>query len=367
MLEDNNIATIMKRSLMWIFLLTVFLLSPSVGEILIPGMVTYDPPPFFAGRGPRTPTFINPTVCKYSSKIRNGELRELQVALRSVGIERLEGGKYAYKQVDDEEIKEILMKHIRRPSNEPKVKKVEQFEFSGNKAFRVRCAIPRPEFRKGGVFHIEIIWVRIKPHMILELHMLATTPEMLESIRKSLSTFKIASDPKFPEIVQNTLPVVKKTIRLGGVRSSKKFGEPIVSGPSEDLYYTGRYFVWVGYHMPKVEFMSYSKISDAGKYAASFRAKYRAKISLLQFLAFGEDIEKNRLDKEEIGKLHQALTEKEIQEILALHAKSADGKPLVWKVLGKNQWQRSDGAMAGCNPNRKNLLIATKDCWPRMH
>ena len=135
-----------------------------------------------------------------------------------------------------------------------------------------------------------------------------------------------------------TLPIAKSVPRLDSLRSSvsKALGDSIDSGPSSALYYTGDYFLAVGYRMPKVTHLVYMRAANSIQFAKAHKERDREKMVLVK------------------------IEVKEIKKLLSRHAADSTGAKLIWTSIGDNHWQRSDGSLAKYEVEKKILMIATE-------
>jgi hypothetical protein len=266
------------------------------------------------------------------------------VETRAVGFTIGEGKRVTYATVADDDLKRAMVDTLtKRATNSPKV---EEIKLADLKAFRVHCVVPMPQIHEGIIFLFDYIWVPVKPNQVIELKLVGSDDSLLKTVRESLSSFKITPRQQLPPEKPEELPVVRLSVQLGDVRSEiwKVSGKPVISDPSADLFYTGKYFVGLSYRMPNVTSITCYRPIDPQKVLAAIK------------------------DGKQDGMLPNPakLDQKEIQQILSQHAVDSNGTKLIWKAVTENRWQRSDGALAGYNTERNYLTIATKEIWPNL-
>lgn len=323
----------------------LFAVHSSFAVELIPGLVSYDPPDFFnvgkAHLDPGdSPASMQRRPVQLSAK-DNGytHFRELNVSLRGVGMSVGEGKRVTSKPVSFDELKTLMATTVlsKRATKAPKV---EEFQFAGRRALRLKQTVLTPQMAPGASLIFDFVWVPLDPNHVLEVKPVASNEELLKTIWDSLETFKILRQP------DQVLPISKDAAQLGDVRAdlAKSVGQAVENGPSYALYFCSEYFFLTNFKMPLVTDISYFRVSDAKLYLTKWKQR----------------------DEEGLKALTTVLKSDEIEKLLSKHTVDSSGAKHSWKRLKEGRWERSDGVRAATNNGGRLLVIASKEIWPNL-
>jgi hypothetical protein len=188
-------------------------------------------------------------------------------------------------------------------------------------------------------WHTNLAWIGSS---IFSIYASAEKRETFDRLVASLRSVKIRSTPP-------AVKLAKDGMQLGFTQDDarKLSGEPIiVAGPNE-YYITEKYLIYIDYPGPEnrhIGMISYSKIRDAQKAAASMIAVSNGELPMNSFTT-------------------QTLPMTKVEAENILQTKTSGGK-FTWSSAGDDEWKRSDGAMAKFTS--EGLTIATAGVWPNL-
>ena len=169
------------------------------GEDLIPGIVTFDPPPFLnggtSGRGSDDLFSGTGEVRQYSAAdndIRTSQ-RRLHVNVRAVGFSIGDGKVVTYHQLDDKALRGWMQAVMDSNRNATNIARVADAKVGGQPALVASYQVAQWAWPKepGALFPIEVYWVRIQTNRVVEIELIADTPKHLETLRPCLGNFSI--------------------------------------------------------------------------------------------------------------------------------------------------------------------------------
>jgi hypothetical protein len=157
---------------------------------LIPGLLSYDMPDFFsrftAPGDPGDNPFAGQSRPVELGERRNSpeRLRQLNISIRAVGFTIGNGKRVTTAALSFDDLKKEMEKRIHYGESS----KPEETLFAGHKALHVTSIT-----RRGALpaFYMDIIWVPLTPNSVLEVHPIATSPELLQTIVDSFKTMKL--------------------------------------------------------------------------------------------------------------------------------------------------------------------------------
>jgi hypothetical protein len=178
-----------------LLLFVVLAMTTLAGEYL-PGVANYDPPKFFFParsfglEGEKLSPSREPWVELLAHDNGYHHFRQLNITVRSFGPPLREWNGKVIKHMSFEDMKGWMAKTViaKHATNAPKV---EEVEFAGRKALRVKQVTPMPQMAPGASLIFDYIWVPLEFSRVLELKQVATNEELLKTIGDSLDTFKI--------------------------------------------------------------------------------------------------------------------------------------------------------------------------------
>jgi hypothetical protein len=297
------------------------------GEELIPGICWFDSPPNWErineGNDPGdNPFSMRSKVIVFQSGT-GADFNFISFSMRLVGATLGEGKVVTIKPISDEELKQAMAIELihKRGTNAPTV---EETTLAGQRTLKFHTP------------HDDHYWVRVRPNRVLEIHLHAPSEPHLVEVQGWLSSLNIqVSDKPDPRPLAK---LVNDEIRIGMDQSEvfRFCGKPLMVGG----YLTEKYFIYVE-ASPTVNFINYTKVSDAQKIPADVTIPELQR----KFLPFPIAEAKEILKRNTGGN-------------------TGDGK-FSWSSAGKNRWKRSDGVMAGLDS--KGFTIATAEVWPHLH
>lgn len=181
-----------------LFLLVVFQCS-SRGDELVPGVVTFDPPAFLYGGASRPPgddSFARiHEIGQYhagDNDLRTGQ-RLVIVNVREVGFSIDPDKVITYQKLDDSELRAWMQSMADSTHNATNITQVADAKVGGKAALMVSYQVAQPNWPKnpGALFPFEIYWERVQTNRVVEIKLIADTPEHLDTLRPCLEKFTI--------------------------------------------------------------------------------------------------------------------------------------------------------------------------------
>ena len=158
----------------------------SQAEELVPALLAFDPPAFLSGSvsGPGNPAVAGGSreVRRYAAADNDPRTsqRLLIVSVRETGaaVDALRAEMQA------------AMNALRNATN---VSQVTDAEVGGQAALLASYQVPRPYWQKpdGVFFPYEVYWVRVQTNQVVEIKLIADSPEHLATLKACLPQFKI--------------------------------------------------------------------------------------------------------------------------------------------------------------------------------
>jgi hypothetical protein len=187
------------RSLCLTLLLLISSRCISLGDELIPGVVTFEPLPFLYGgmSGSHSDDIFSGVgeVRQYAAgdnDIRTGQ-RLVIVNVREVGFSIGPGKVVTYQKLDDKGLRTWMQSAMDSTRSATNITKVADAKVGGQAALFASYQVSQPYWPKkpGALFPFEVYWVRIQTNRVLEIKFVADTPEHMETLRPCLTKFRI--------------------------------------------------------------------------------------------------------------------------------------------------------------------------------
>jgi len=173
----------------------------SHGDDIIPGAVTFDPPAFLHGgtSGTHSDDIFSGIgeIQQYGAgdnDIRTGQ-RLVVINVREVGFSIGPGKVVTYQKLDDEALRVWMQTVMDSTRNATNITKVADAKVGGKAALLVSYRIAQPNWpkKRGALFPFEVYWTRIQTNRVVEIKLIADTPEQLDTLRPCLDKFTIRS------------------------------------------------------------------------------------------------------------------------------------------------------------------------------
>jgi hypothetical protein len=187
------------RTVYFSMLLAVVFPCMSYGDDLIPGVVTFDPPAFLYGgtSGHGSDDIFSGVgeLRRYGAGdnyIRTSR-REVIINVRAVGFSIGPGKVVTYQKLDDKALRAWMQATVVGTRSVTNLTRVADAKVGDQPALSVSYQIAQPNWPKkpGALFPFEVYWVRIQTNRVLEIELIADSPEHLETLRPCLTKFKI--------------------------------------------------------------------------------------------------------------------------------------------------------------------------------
>ena len=184
-----------------VFISLLLVLFPWVsrGEDLIPGVAAFEPPDFLNGgtSGHASDDIFSGVgeLRRYGGKdndIRT-EQRLIIINMREVGFTIGPGKVVTYHKLDDKALRDSMPATVVGNRNVTNLTTVADAKVGNQSALYVSYQIAQPYWPKkpGALFPFEVYWVRFQANRVLEIVLMADTPEHLDTLRPCLRKFKI--------------------------------------------------------------------------------------------------------------------------------------------------------------------------------
>jgi hypothetical protein len=171
----------------------------SSAEELIPGVLAFDPPEFLS---------INPSVRDRTNSDSGSRIlrryaaadndprtsqRLVIVSLREVGAVTDSGKAGASGPLDKPALGAALRAAVNATRNAVHVSPVTEAKVGGQTALLAAYEVPRPYWQKpdGELFPHEVYWVKVQTNQVVEIKLIADSPEHLQTLKTCLPRFKI--------------------------------------------------------------------------------------------------------------------------------------------------------------------------------
>ena len=187
------------RTVILSLFLVVVLPSISHGDDLIPGVVSFDPPAFLHGgtSGQHSDDIFSGVgeIRQYGAgdnDIRTGQ-RLVVINVREVGFSTGAGKVVTYQKLDDKALRAWMQTAMDSTRNATNITKVADAKVGGQAALFASYQVAQPYWPKkpGALFPFEVYWVRIQTNRVVEIKLVADSPEHLETLKPCLTKFRI--------------------------------------------------------------------------------------------------------------------------------------------------------------------------------
>jgi hypothetical protein len=187
------------RSVFLSLLLVFVFQCISHGDELIPGIVTFDPPAFLHGGSSshRSDNIFSGVreIRQYSGNdndIRT-EQRLVIINVREVGFSIGQGMVVTYQKLDDKALREWMQAYVDLPRNATNISEVVDAKVGGKAALMISYQVAQPYWpkKRGALFPFEVYWERVQTNRVVEIKLVADTPEHLDTLRPCLDKFTI--------------------------------------------------------------------------------------------------------------------------------------------------------------------------------
>ncbi len=171
----------------------------SQAEELIPGVLAFDPPAFLASipaSGDRTNFQDGIRVVRRYAAADNDprtSQRLVIVSLREIGVSPVAGTAAASNQAAGQALRDALQAVVNSTRNATNITAVTNATVGGLPAWIISYQVPRPYWQKpeSELFPYEIYWVKVQTNQVVEIKLIADSPEHLETLKACLPRFKI--------------------------------------------------------------------------------------------------------------------------------------------------------------------------------
>jgi hypothetical protein len=169
------------------------------GDDLIPGVVSFDPPAFlYVSTYGRASDNIFSGVGELreyhagDNDIRTGQ-RDLFINVKEVGFFIGPGKVVTYQKLNDKGLRAWMQNALNPNRNGTNSIKVADAIVGGQPSLTASYKVAQPNWHKkpGALFSFEVYWVRIHPNRVLEIELVADTPEHMDTLRPCLNKFRI--------------------------------------------------------------------------------------------------------------------------------------------------------------------------------
>ena len=173
----------------------------SRGDDIVPGIITFDPPIFLHGdtSGSHSDDIFSGVgeIRQYSAgdnDIRTGQ-RLVVINVREVGFSIGSGKVVTYQKLDDTALRAWMQSEMDSTRNATNITKVANATVGGKAALLVSYQVAQPNWpkKRGALFPFEVYWTRIQTNRVVEIKLIADTPEHLDTLRPCLAKFTIKS------------------------------------------------------------------------------------------------------------------------------------------------------------------------------
>ena len=170
------------------------------GDDLIPGVLAFDPPTFLHGgtSGQHSDNIFSGVgeIRQYGAgdnDIRTGQ-RLVIVNVREVGFSIGPGKVVTYQKLDDTALRAWMQAEMDSTRNATNITKVADAKVGGKAALLVSYQVAQPNWpkKRGALFPFEVYWARIQTNRVVEIKLIADTPEHLDTLRPCLDKFTIS-------------------------------------------------------------------------------------------------------------------------------------------------------------------------------
>jgi hypothetical protein len=193
------------------FFLLLFLMFAfrcvSRGDDIVPGIVAFDPPAFLhggtSGQGSDDKFGRVTGIRQYFAKNNNvgtGE-RLVVINVREVGFSTGHDMVITYQKLNDNALRTWMQNVMKSSRDATNITKVADAKLGNKPALLVCYQVPQPTWPKkqDALFPFEVYWVRIETNRVMEVELIADTPEHLNTLRPCLDRFAI----KLPDKVKH--------------------------------------------------------------------------------------------------------------------------------------------------------------------
>lgn len=113
--------------------------------------------------------------------------------MREVGFAIGPGKVTTYHKLDDKSLRDWMQTTVVGTRSVTNHARVADAKVGGQPALSVSYQVAQPYWPKkpGALFPFEVYWVRIQTNRVLEIELIADSPEHLETLRPCLTKFKI--------------------------------------------------------------------------------------------------------------------------------------------------------------------------------
>jgi hypothetical protein len=169
------------------FLLIVFPLTTHCEEI-IPGVVSFDAPRFLVSHSPKTVTNLDvPGEIRQFSAIAAMGSRIINIRIKDAG------SSLRQDKVDYSALRTLMQTLVDSTRNATNISKVAESKVGGKRALCLSYQVVQRHWAENpnAVFSFEVYWVIIQTNRILEIKLMADSPEHLDTLKPCLTKFRI--------------------------------------------------------------------------------------------------------------------------------------------------------------------------------
>jgi hypothetical protein len=174
------------------FIFALIISSWAHAEEVIPGILTFTPPASFGAFQPSSDSGDGDNPFSGVGQVREylaPDGSQIDINVRLVGFSIGEGKGVAYRQLDDAEVKQEMLRFAKSHSNITNTVTILETKLDDKKAFSFTFHVIVGDYAT----HIDadFYWVRIDTNRVVEVELSAHSDTALVELRKSLSGFKI--------------------------------------------------------------------------------------------------------------------------------------------------------------------------------
>jgi hypothetical protein len=172
----------------------------SRAEELISDILAFDPPEFLSVSAPLPNSTNSETglriVRRYAARDNDPRTsqRLLIISLRETTAGTDSAPAVTSLRLEDRGLRAEMQAAVNSTPNVIHVSPVTNAEVGGQAALFASCSIPRPYWQKpeGELFPCEVYWVKVQTNRVVEIKLIADSPEHLQTLKACLPRFKIA-------------------------------------------------------------------------------------------------------------------------------------------------------------------------------
>ena len=167
-------------------------------EVLIPGVLEFEPPPFLESFKPSADNGSNPFAGNWAVPLREylargnsiPQMRQINVNLRTIGFTIGEGKRITYRSLTDKDVCDE-MRLLMRSGRTTNISEIVETKLGGQPALLLKSTPAAADDQKNAATHFELFWVRYQTNQVIEVMLVAHSRTNLQSLDECLSRFKI--------------------------------------------------------------------------------------------------------------------------------------------------------------------------------